>query len=177
MVDPPWAYDNKRTGGSLTSGAVDKYPTLSVSDICQLPIDKIAEENSCLFLWVTVPFFREGFQVLDAWGYTFKTMITWHKTGRLGMGFWFRGQTEHLLFATKGKIPTFRSSRRNLIEHPTLGHSKKPAVFRELIEDVTKTLPERKMVEIFARETPPGWDAIGNEIDGLDIREVLSKIE
>jgi N6-adenosine-specific RNA methylase IME4 len=78
-----------------------------------------AEKDSVCFLWITVPLLPDGFKVLEAWGYKYKTMITWRKIMSLGMGFWWRGQTEHLLFGIKGKIKAFRMQEKNIIEaHP-----------------------------------------------------------
>lgn len=99
-ADPPWSYRNKKTGGSMISGAEQKYPTMSLEEICSLKIP--SDKNSVLFLWATVPLMKEAFQVMDAWGFQYKTMITWRKIMSMGMGFWWRGQCEHLLFGIKG---------------------------------------------------------------------------
>lgn len=101
-ADPPWSYRNKKTGGSMTSGAINQYSTMPTADICKLPIKNIAHKDSVLFLWVTVPLIEDGFKVLSAWGYKYKTMLTWRKIMSLGMGYWFRGQTEHILLGIRG---------------------------------------------------------------------------
>lgn len=175
-ADPPWSYKNKNTGGSLVSGAAAKYPTLTQEDLKTLPIKDIADKDSVLFLWATVPLLPEALDVMNAWGFKYKTMITWRKIMSLGMGYWFRGQTEHLLLGTRGKVKAFRSQKINFIQAKALKHSEKPLEFKTLIEEVTKTLPDRRMVELFSRAQQEGWDAIGNEIDGQDIREVLKGI-
>lgn len=101
LADPPWSYRNKKTGGSMKSGAAAHYDTMTLEEICRLKVRNIAEKDSVLFLWATVPMLEEGLVVMRAWGYDYKTMLTWHKEGWLGMGFWFRGQTEHLLFGVR----------------------------------------------------------------------------
>lgn len=99
-ADPPWEYRNKKTGGSMKSGAESKYSTMSVDEICNLKIP--AAKDSVLFLWCTVPMINEGLKVMSSWGFKYKTMILWRKIMSLGMGFWWRGQCEILLFGVRG---------------------------------------------------------------------------
>jgi len=99
---------------------------------------------------------------MESWGFKYITIITWHKTNSKGMGYWFRGYTEHLLFGKKGKVKSFRSMVRNIQEAKTERHSKKPDKFRTLIESVTKGLNPK--IELFAREKKQGWDSWGNEV-------------
>jgi len=162
-ADPPWSYKNKKTGGTMGSGAETKYPTMSIEEICALPISDIACKNSVLFLWATVPLMPEAFRVMGAWGYKYKTMITWRKIMGLGMGYWFRGQCEHLLFGIRGKVKAFRCQKANFIQQKVLRHSEKPCDFRMLIEGATKELNPR--IELFARQQTPGWDCWGNEVE------------
>lgn len=145
----------------MKSGAVQHYDTLSTAEICALDVQAIAERNSCAFVWATVPLLDEGLQVLSAWGYKYKTALFWNKTGRLGLGYWFRGQVEVLLFGIRGKVPAFRSSLPNIVSAPVGRHSAKPQEFRKLIEQVT---PDQARIELFAREQTQGWTAWGNEI-------------
>jgi len=160
-ADPPWSYKNKKTGGSMISGAESKYPTMSIEEICDLKIP--TDKNAVLFLWATVPLMPYAFKVMEAWGFNYKTMITWRKIMSLGMGFWWRGQCEHLLFGTKGKIKAFRMQEPNFIQAKVERHSQKPQVFRELIERATPSLLYK--LELFAREKKDGWDVWGNEVD------------
>jgi N6-adenosine-specific RNA methylase IME4 len=171
--DPPWSYSNKNTGGNHKSGSVNKYPTLSMAELFNLKIHNVADENCVLFLWATTPLLGNAFKLLEAWGFTYKTTVTWEKTGRLGMGFWMRVNTEHLLIAIKGKVAPFRCSKRNLIQHKPLQHSEKPEVFRTLIENLTDKINDRKMIEIFARKQINGWDSMGYDVGGTDIRILL----
>jgi len=160
-ADPPWSYKNKRTGGTMQSGAANKYSTMSVGDICALPVSDISDRNSVLFLWATVPLLPEALEVMKAWGFKYKTMLTWRKIMSLGMGFWFRGQTEHLLLGVRGKVKAFRIQKPNFVQCKVGRHSQKPQEFRDLIE--MASLQPR--IELFAREKTDGWDVWGNEVD------------
>jgi site-specific DNA-methyltransferase (adenine-specific) len=115
------------------------------------------------FLWITVPLLPDGFKVLEAWGYKYKTMITWKKVMSLGMGFWWRGQTEHLLFGVKGKIKAFRMQEKNIIQVKVGKHSEKPEEFRQLIERATPHLVRK--IELFATEKHEGWHSWGNKVE------------
>jgi N6-adenosine-specific RNA methylase IME4 len=171
-VDAPWRYTNVNTGGSFTSGSVNKYKTLSLAEIKELPIADLCTPNAVLAFWATVPLGEEPFQVIRSWGFTFKTTFFWVKTGRLGMGQYFRGNVEPLMFAVRGKVKPFRlTKQRNFIELPPLKHSAKPPWFRTLVEDCTFELPGKRL-EMFARDRMPGWDATGLEVDGFDIRKL-----
>lgn len=163
-ADPAWSYKNKNTGGSFKSGSNAKYETMSIENICNLPVEDISAKNCVLFLWGTVPLLPDAFKVMEAWSFKYKTMITWRKIMSLGMGFWFRGQCEHLLFGVKGNVKAFRLQESNFIQCKALRHSEKPPEFRALIERATKNMEQKNKIELFARETFDGWDAWGNEI-------------
>ena len=160
-ADPPWSYRNKKTGGSMASGSEAKYSTLSLNEIYGLPVKDIADSSCVLFLWATVPLLPEAFRVMESWGFRYKTMLTWRKIMSLGMGFWFRGQTEHLLLGIKGKVKAFRIQKANFIQCKAGRHSQKPEEFRGLIEMV-KLGPR---IEMFAREKADGWDVWGDEVE------------
>ena len=148
----------------MKSGSAAKYPTMPTKEICAMPVRDIAEKDSVLFLWATVPLLEDALSVMRAWGYNYKAKITWHKTGRLGLGFWYRGEVEELLFGIKGKVKAFRSSLPNHIETPVLGHSEKPEEFRQLIEKSTISIPNPRRIELFARTRVEGWTAWGLEV-------------
>lgn len=141
------------------------YDVMSLEAIKELPVQKISEKDSVLFLWATTPLIREALEVMEAWGFKYITIITWHKTNSKGMGYWFRGHTEHLLFGKKGDVKSFRSMVRNIQEAKTERHSKKPDMFRTLIESVTKGMNPK--IELFAREKKEGWDVWGNEVPNI----------
>ena len=161
-ADPPWDYRNKKTGGSMISGAASKYSTMTLGEICSLPVSDITDENSVLFLWVTCPMQDEGMQVMKAWGYKYKTKIYWRKIMSLGMGFWFRGQVEECWLGIKGNIKAFRLQIPNFIQTKALRHSQKPEEMRKIIE-MTGLSPR---IELFARQKTENWDAWGNEVEG-----------
>jgi len=165
-ADPPWSYKNKNTGGTMISGSACKYAVMSLEDICAMPIQEVASKDSVLFLWATVPLMPEAFRVMDAWDYKYKTMITWRKIMSLGMGYWFRGQCEHLLFGVRGKVKAFRLQEPNFLQTKVLAHSEKPDEFRKMIERATKNMPSQNRLELFARQSAEGWDVFGNEVEG-----------
>ena len=170
-ADPPWRYKNKRTGGSMKSGSSQKYSTMDFEEVKKLPVEKIANSNSVLFLWSTVPFLPKILKVMESWGYRYKTSIFWEKIGRLGMGFWFRGQVEILLVGIKGEVKPFRIQKKNILHVKIRGHSQKPDEFYELIEMI-KLKPR---IELFARNKRKGWDVWGNEVESDIKMEIVKK--
>ena len=142
---------------------------MSIEDICTLPIADIAAKDSVLFLWATFPMLPEALRVINAWGFTFKTVaFVWLKQNKkaktwfYGMGFWTRSNAEICLLATKGKPKRQDNGIHQLIISPVEAHSKKPDEARDKIVRLMGDLPR---VELFARQAPPGWDVWGNEID------------
>lgn len=182
LADPPWCFDNKRTGGSLSSGAAQKYPVIPTADLCRLDVSGWGDrQGSVLFLWATVPMLPDAMEVLAAWGYTYKTMLTWHKTGHNGMGFWFRGVTEHLLVGVRGKVRAPRIQAYNFHQQSPRGrpHSRKPERFRDMAEAVGESagLPNQRRLELFATESVTDWDAVGLGLDPpSDVWEVVGKV-
>jgi N6-adenosine-specific RNA methylase IME4 len=129
----------------------------------------LAEGDAHLYLWVTNNKLLDGFRVMKAWGFEYKTLITWAKD-RFGLGQYYRGQTEHVIFAVRGVLPYRqreidgkRAQGRTLIDGfdaPREEHSVKPEVMREWIESVS----HGPYIELFARRPAPGWDIWGNEV-------------
>ncbi len=164
-ADPPWHYKNSRPPCLIkkqpqTCGVQHYYDTMRIDEIKNMPIKNIANKNCVLFLWSTTPAIREAFEVVDAWGFKYKTMITWEKTNRDCMGYWFRVCTEHLIIAIKGQIKAFRNMERTCYHEARTKHSKKPEYFYSLIESVTAG----NKIELFARQRRAGWYAWGNEL-------------
>lgn len=166
-ADPPWL---ERGGGRTYKRGADRhYPLMRTVDICNLQIDglhvsHLADNNAHLYLWATNTFLADALRVIDAWGFEYKTTITWAKD-RIGLGQYFRGQTEHCLFAVRGVLPYKsidgkRAQGTTLITAPRTIHSKKPEEMRRIIERVS--YPD--FIELFAREKHEGWDAWGNEL-------------
>lgn len=166
-VDFPWKYKNKKTGGSHTSGASQKYETIPTSILryeLSILINSIAADNAVIFMWCTAPMWKEQMTVFDAMDFTEKSMVFWHKTGRLGMGYWVRHQVEFMMMGIKGNVKAFRTARRNLLEAPIEKHSKKPEIFRQYVQDVTKSMGKVKRIELFARSHAKGWKSWGDQI-------------
>ena len=132
---------------------------MDIEDICGLDVP--SSDNCVLFMWATAPKLREAFQVIDAWGFTYKTHAIWDKQ-KVGMGYWFRGQHELLMVATKGKSSPPSESKRvsSVMSYPRGKHSKKPQEVYELIESM---FPNSRRVELFARNERDGWAKWGNE--------------
>jgi N6-adenosine-specific RNA methylase IME4 len=184
IVDAPWSYDNKRTGGSLKSGSGQHYETLTVGEIQNLWgwLEYLMNENSILFFWTTnsmLPLASRD--IIEWWGYDYKTIITWVKRN-YGLGYWFRGKTEHCIFATKGNIKALRMNLPNIIESDkVLKHSEKPPEFYQLVNDVGTKYQnmidrEIRILELFGRKKSTSalrWVVLGNEISGNDIRKDL----
>jgi N6-adenosine-specific RNA methylase IME4/ParB-like chromosome segregation protein Spo0J len=162
-ADPPWRYDHQTTENRRTE---NHYPTLPLAEIFALPVAEIATPDSVLFLWATMPLLPEALQVIDAWGFRYRTGLVWVKD-KIGMGFWARMRHELLLIAVRGQMPTplERARPDSVIEAPRTTHSTKPRVVYDYIEQM---FPELKRVELFARERRDGWAAWGNEAHGGD---------
>lgn len=173
VADPPWRYRKSPQEANTTHArnlVSDLYDTLSMRELAALPVADLAAPNAHLYLWVTVPRLfgerddRHGFgpfQILNAWGFRYVTMLTWHKTGAPGMGSYFRIDTEHCLFGVRGHAPIPPRLRlRNVIVAPRGRHSEKPSALLEMAEQVSPS----PRVELFARQRRPGWDAWGNQI-------------
>lgn len=163
-ADPPWSYKDKNCHGACEQ----HYSTMNTLDIQNLPISKISEKDSVLFLWATYPMLKDALAVIEAWGYTYKTIaFQWIKQNKSGNGFffglgrWTRGNSECCLLATKGKPSRVSNKVSQLIVEPLSRHSEKPAIVRDKIKELMGDLPS---IELFARKESDGWDAWGNEV-------------
>jgi N6-adenosine-specific RNA methylase IME4 len=160
LADPPWQYENPPLGGG-NRAIENHYPTMTLDQICALPVADLAADDALLYLWATAPKLPECLYVLDAWGFSYRTNIVWMKD-RIGMGYHARSQHEHLLIAKRGELPPPPPSDRvsSVVYAPRGPHSEKPVEFYELIERWYPTLPK---VELFARAARDGWSAWGNQ--------------
>lgn len=183
-ADPPWSYDNKsvafkKRGKSYYSihKLEEHYNTLTFEEIKNLPIEKISKTNSVCFLWITNPLLPDCLDVLKNWGFKYKTMLTWRKILSHGMGYWFKGQTEHLLLGVKGNVKAFKCREPNFVQASVLHkkHSQKPEKFRTLIERATSKIPNCERIELFARTKVHGWDSWGDELQISTPLEVYMK--
>lgn len=166
-ADPPWN-SNSQFGRDKKKGNEQHYPLMSLEDIKSLPIKDLADENCVLFLWVVDTQLFDAKEVIEAWGFTYKTVaFTWAKlttTGKdhFGVGMWTRKNPEMCLLATKGKPKRVSAGVRQLQHHQVREHSRKPDEIREAIVELCGDLPR---VELFARQYHEGWDVWGNEVE------------
>jgi N6-adenosine-specific RNA methylase IME4 len=167
LIDPPW---NETGGGRIKRGADRHYPLLKTPDIVRVIRESgvfTPAENAHLYLWVTNNFLRDGLWVMEQLGFRYVTLLTWAKD-RVGLGQYFRGQTEHMLFGVRGTLPAIRKAT-TLITAPRRRHSQKPTAAYDAIESVSP--PPR--LEMFARSSlRPGWTAWGNDVPAHLFAEV-----
>ena len=164
-VDPPWP---EFGGGKIKRGAQAHYELMSLKEIEALPIQTLAHPEGChLYLWTTNRFLPAALKCIQLWGFEYITAITWLKD-RKGLGQYYRGLTEHCLFAvTKKRLPYKLSAEGGRQQgvtgfyEPKTIHSRKPDKMRQMIEMVSYA----PRIELFARERHEGWDVWGNEID------------
>ena len=157
-ADPPWRYGDKRDG--RTTGAEDHYPSMSIKEMCELPVAEIAEDDAVLFLWVTSPLLKECFRVIKAWGFEYKTSFVWYKV-KHNMGHYNSVRHEFLLICTKGSCrPDNRQLYDSVQSIERTEHSRKPEEFRAIIDELY-TYGNR--IELFARDRADGWQVWGNE--------------
>ena len=182
-ADPPWDYGNtKNLDGEFWGIAEKHYPIMKFKDICDLPIQNIADDDCFLFLWTTSPFLEKTFEVIKKWGFKYCTVgFVWVKTRNDsddiradGLGKYTISNAEYCIIARKGKYWREARNVKQIIMHPKMVHSAKPKEIRDRIVALCGDVPR---VELFARDTCEGWDSIGLEIDGQDIREVLKTYE
>ena len=169
-ADPPWSYNDKLGSKNAKMGACEyHYKTMSIDDICKLPIDDISDKNCILFLWTTMPKLNECFKVIEAWGFKYKTVaFTWIKlnpkagTVFKGLGRWVQGNAELVLLCTKGKPKRISKSISQVVMAKRGKHSVKPLEVKNRIIKLMGDLPR---IELFAREKTEGWDVWGNEVE------------
>jgi N6-adenosine-specific RNA methylase IME4 len=169
-ADPPWHFELYNEESGIERAAGNHYPTMSLDEICAMPILNLATPDAALFMWTTGPHLRESFDVLASWGFEYKTHIVWVKD-KIGLGYFVRNQHELLLVATRGDMPSPSPANRppSVIHAPRREHSRKPDAAYEMIERMYPSLPK---IELFARHERPGWAAWGNEIP----REAASRV-
>ena len=157
-ADPPWRYRNSASRGA----AENHYPTLSLEEICAEPVAALAEDNSHLHLWTTNAFLADAFQVMDAWGFTYKSCFVWVKD-KLGMGNYWRVSHEFLLLGVRGRLKFRDRSIRSWRLCRRTRHSRKPDAVRALIERVSPG----PYLELYGREELPRsqWTVYGNQVE------------
>jgi len=168
LADPPWSfrvYSKKGQGRS----AEHHYPTMPLSEIKALPVGDIAADDCALFMWATCPTLYEALDVIQAWGFTYKTVaFAWVKQNPTGwgiftgMGYWTRSNVELCLLATKGKPKRVNKAVRQVVMSPVREHSRKPGEVHERIVTLMGDLPR---IELFARRPYPDWAVWGNAVE------------
>jgi N6-adenosine-specific RNA methylase IME4 len=170
LADPPWRFQNSTGKVAPEHRRLSRYSTMTLSEICALPVEGVSAPVAHLYLWVPNALLPEGLQVMAAWGFRYKSNIVWHKIrkdggsdGR-GVGFYFRNVTELLLFGVRGKnARTLKRGRTqvNLLATRKREHSRKPDEQYAIIEACSWG----PYLELFARGARPGWTAWGNQAD------------
>jgi len=157
-LDPPWRYEHAE---SESRAIENQYPTMSLEEIKAMDMTKVAFDDCVMFMWATSPKLAEAFEVLDAWGFSYRTCAVWDKQ-KIGMGYYFRQQHELLLIAVKGQPPTPAPADRpsSVFSYPRGNHSAKPHEVYEIIEAMYPTLPK---IEMFCRTPREGWGVWGNQ--------------
>lgn len=168
-ADPAWGYKNNPSKKGTSRGfAKNHYDLMTLDDIKSLDIKRISSENAVLFMWATFPMIKDALEVIESWGFNYRTCaFVWVKKNKKnlsnfwGCGYYTRSNAEICLLATKGKILERKSHRvHQIIENPVEEHSKKPDIVRDKIIELFGNLPR---VELFARKSVDGWDCWGNE--------------
>lgn len=170
LADPPWQFQNRTGKVAPEHRRLSRYSTMTLDDICALPVEGIAAETAHLYLWVPNALLPQGLSVLEAWGFSYKSNLIWHKVrkdggsdGR-GVGFYFRNVTEIILFGVRGKdARTLAPGRRqvNMLETRKREHSRKPDEQYQIIEACSPG----PYLELFARGERKQWSVWGNQAD------------
>lgn len=167
-ADPPWEYKESGSGNRVVKS---HYCTMSVEDICNLPIPKISDSISILFIWVTFPRLQEGLKVIESWDFKYYGLgFDWIKLSKngnpsWGMGYYTRQNTEICLIGVKDKKHRIKPKVRNVlsvIHSQRREHSRKPDEVRDYIVQICGDIPG---IELFARQQVEGWDCWGNEVN------------
>ncbi|MGD9605818.1 MAG: MT-A70 family methyltransferase [Bacilli bacterium] len=168
LADPPWQFQNRTGKMAPEHKRLSRYSTMKLQEIKDLPVEAIAEERAHLYLWVPNALLAEGMQVMENWGFKYKTNLIWYKIrkdggpDRRGVGFYFRNVTEMILFGVRGKnIRTLQPGRsqENIISSRKREHSRKPDEQYDIIESCSWG----PYLELFARGSRKGWVNWGNQ--------------
>ena len=169
-ADPPWSWASY-SKTRQTRAASNHYGVMDLDAIKALPVASIADDDCACFMWSVNSMLPQALDVMAAWGFTFKTVaFTWAKRTpsdagwHFGLGYWSRQNTESCLLGTRGKPKRLDRGVRELVVEPRREHSRKPDLVARSIE----RLIAGPYLELFARETRPGWSAWGNETSRFD---------
>lgn len=169
LADPPWRFTNRTGKVAPEHKRLNRYGTMSLDEIKEIPVSLVAGDKSHLYLWVPNALLPDGLEVMKAWGFKYKSNLIWHKIrkdggpdGR-GVGFYFRNTTEVILFGVRGSMRTLPPGRSqvNFLATRKQEHSRKPDELYDIIESCSPG----PYLELFARNTRPGWKGFGNQAD------------
>lgn len=169
LADPPWRFTNRTGKMAPEHKRLSRYPTLTIQEICDIPVKNITSQDAHLYLWVPNALLAEGLKVLESWGFKYKTNLIWYKIrkdggpdGR-GVGFYFRNVTEMVLFGVKGSMRTLQPGRTqvNIMSSRKREHSRKPDELYNIIEECSPG----PYLELFARGQRTNWSQWGNEVE------------
>lgn len=170
LADPPWRFQNRTGKIAPEHHRLSRYDTMSMDEICALPVADVCDDTAHLYLWVPNALLPQGLTVLAAWGFQYKSNLVWHKVrkdggpdGR-GVGFYFRNTTELVLFGTRGKNARTLAPGRsqvNIIKTRKREHSRKP----DELYDIIEACSAGPYLEMFARGSRPDWCTWGNQAD------------
>ena len=162
VIDPPWDWGDEGDQDQLGRARPD-YSTMTIEQLEQLDVSGLADDDCHIYLWITNRSLPKGFRLLEAWGFRYITAITWVKP-HFGMGNYFRGQTEHVLFGVKGSQPLKRKDVGTafMADRGTGGHSSKPSTFLDLVESCSPG----PYIEMFSRSSRNGWITWGEQSHG-----------
>ena len=167
-ADPPWSYKVWSENKKQAQGCAKRhYQTMSIEDICKLPIRQISDKDCKLFLWATPPCLPEAMLTMKSWGFEYKSNMVWTKLSGVGIGWFVDSRHELLLIGVKGQglHPEWKPISWQQVEKTI--HSKKPELFYEIIE---RMYPKQKYIELFLRGKPrKGWQGWGNEMNSDNI--------
>lgn len=170
LADPPWQFQNRTGKMAPEHKRLARYPTLTLQEIKDIPVEAAVKDTAHLYLWVPNALLAEGLQVMECWGFTYKTNLIWYKVrkdggpDRRGVGFYFRNVTEIILFGVRGKnARTLQPGRsqENIISSQKREHSRKPDEQYGIIEACSPG----PYLEMFARGNRPKWHCWGNQAD------------
>jgi N6-adenosine-specific RNA methylase IME4 len=182
VADPPWPYNNvhgpratkehrPNSWNTACTGSAPRYGSMSLTNLKQLRVRKIAHDRAHLYLWTTNSFMVEAHELARAWGFVPKTIVTWGKmksdgTPSMKTGYYYRGATEHVLFAVRGSLRLIGDACPTLHLSPRLPHSVKPEWFYHMAEDQSPG----PYLEMFATRVRPGWTAWGDQVPETKLR-------
>lgn len=168
VIDPPWSFMTWSNKGSA-KGAATQYDVMSTNDIKALPISRLAQRDALLLLWATAPMLPVAVDVMQAWGFEYKSEMIWRKVTannktRMGTGYWCRSMHEPILIGTIGKPSKIRAFP-SIFDGIAREHSRKPEEFFDIVERHTSGM---RRLELFSRQSRSCWETWGNERTKFD---------